>query len=47
VKKLADLGLVRVRQQNNMGHGIVQIVEPIADRLVTCGPISDRTFEPE
>jgi len=34
VKKLAEFGLVRVRQQNNPGHGIVQIVEPIADKLV-------------
>lgn len=34
VKKLAEFGLVRVRQQNNPGHGIVQIVEPIAGKLV-------------
>jgi predicted transcriptional regulator len=34
VKKLAEFGLVRVRQQNNPGHGIVQIVEPIAHKLV-------------
>jgi hypothetical protein len=34
VKKLAEFGLVRVRQQSNPGHGSVQIVEPIADRLV-------------
>jgi len=34
VKNVAKFGLVRLRQQNNPGHGIVQMVEPIADRLV-------------
>ena len=34
VKKLAEFGLVRVRRQNNLGHGIVQIVEPIVRKLV-------------
>jgi hypothetical protein len=27
-------GLVRVRQQSNPGHGIVQIAEPVARKLV-------------
>jgi hypothetical protein len=31
---VAEFGLVRVRQQNNPGHGIVQMVEPIAHKLV-------------
>jgi len=31
VNKLAEFCRVRVRQQNNPGHGIVQIAEPIAD----------------
>lgn len=34
VKKLAEFGLVRLRSENNPGHGIVQIVEAMADRLV-------------
>jgi predicted transcriptional regulator len=34
VNKLAEFGLVRLRQQNNPGHGIVQIVEPVARKLV-------------
>jgi predicted transcriptional regulator len=34
VKKLAGFGLVRLRQQNNPGHGIVQMVEPVAHKLV-------------
>jgi predicted transcriptional regulator len=34
VKKLSGLGLVRVRQQSNPGHGIVQIVEPVARKLI-------------
>jgi hypothetical protein len=33
-EKLAEFGLVRVRHENNPGHGIVQIVEPIAHKLV-------------
>jgi hypothetical protein len=32
VKKLAECGLVR--QQSNPGNGIVQIVEPVAHKLV-------------
>lgn len=34
MNRLAEFGLVRVRQQNNPGHGIVQMVEPVADKLV-------------
>lgn len=34
VKKLAELGLVRVRRENNPGHGRVQVVEAMADKLV-------------
>jgi len=34
VKLLAEFGLVRVRRQNNPGHRIVQMVEPVARRLV-------------
>jgi hypothetical protein len=39
VKKLAEFGLVRVRQQNNPGHGIVQMAHKLA-----CGRISDEVF---
>jgi hypothetical protein len=30
VQKLAEFGLLRMRQQNNPGRGTVQIVEPVA-----------------
>jgi len=33
VNKLKGLGLVRLRQQVNPGHGIVQIVEPVAQKI--------------
>ena len=33
VNQLMRLGLVRLREQTNPGHGVVQIVEPIADRI--------------
>src|SRR5277367_1098425 len=34
VKLLAGFGLLRVRPQKNPGHGIVQMVEPVAHKLV-------------
>ena len=34
VKKLASFGIVRMYQQPNPGHGIVQIVEAMADKLI-------------
>lgn len=34
VQKLAGLGLVRVRPESNPGHGIVQMVESVARKLV-------------
>ncbi len=33
VNKLRQLGLLRLREQVNPGHGLVQIVEPVARRL--------------
>lgn len=33
VNQLMRLGLVRLREQTNPGHGVVQIVEPIAERI--------------
>jgi predicted transcriptional regulator len=34
VQMLRGFGLLRLRKENNPGHGVVQIVEPVADRLV-------------
>lgn len=33
VKKLTEFGLLRLREQINPGHGIIQIVEPVARKL--------------
>ncbi|MGB9031567.1 MAG: HTH domain-containing protein [Acidobacteriaceae bacterium] len=33
VNQLKKLGLVRLRERTNPGHGIVQIVEPVAERI--------------
>lgn len=33
VNKLRGFGLVRLREQANPGHGIVQIVEPVARKI--------------
>jgi predicted transcriptional regulator len=33
VNKLKGLGLLRLREEVNPGHGIVQIVEPVAQKL--------------
>jgi predicted transcriptional regulator len=33
VNKLRKLGLIRLREEVNPGHGIVQIVEPIAQKI--------------
>jgi predicted transcriptional regulator len=33
VNKLKQFGLLRLREQINPGHGIVQIVEPVASRI--------------
>ena len=33
VKALASLGIVRVRKEVNPGHGLIGIVEPVADKL--------------
>ena len=33
VNKLKQFGLIRLREQVNPGHGIVQIVEPIAEKI--------------
>ena len=33
VNKLKGFGLVRLREQSNPGHGIVQIVEPVARKI--------------
>jgi predicted transcriptional regulator len=33
VNKLKKLGLIRLREQVNPGHGVVQIVEPIAQKI--------------
>ncbi len=31
--KLKKLGLLRLREQVNPGHGVVQIVEPVAEKF--------------
>jgi predicted transcriptional regulator len=33
VNKLKKLGLIRLREQVNPGHGVVQIVEPVAKKI--------------
>ncbi|MGD0732181.1 MAG: hypothetical protein ABR956_13045 [Terracidiphilus sp.] len=33
VNKLRALGLIRIREQVNPGHGVVQIVEPVAQKF--------------
>ena len=33
VNKLRQFGLLRLREQDNPGHGIVQIVEPVAKKI--------------
>ncbi len=33
VNKLRKLGLIRLREQVNPGHGVVQIVEPVAQKI--------------
>ena len=33
VNKLRELGLIRLREQVNPGHGVVQIVEPVARNI--------------
>lgn len=33
VNKLKALGLIRLREQVNPGHGVVQIVEPVAEKF--------------
>jgi predicted transcriptional regulator len=33
VNKLKGLGLIRLREQVNPGHGVVQIVEPVAEKF--------------
>ena len=33
VNTLRNLGLLRLREQINPGHGVLQIVEPVAQRL--------------
>jgi predicted transcriptional regulator len=33
VNKLRQFGLLRLREQVNPGHGVVQIVEPVAEKL--------------
>jgi len=33
VNKLRSFGLLRLREQVNPGHGVVQIVEPVAERF--------------
>jgi predicted transcriptional regulator len=33
VNKLRKLGLIRLREEVNPGHGIVQIVEPVASKI--------------
>jgi predicted transcriptional regulator len=33
VNKLKRFGLIRLREQVNPGHGVVQIVEPVAERF--------------
>ena len=32
VNKLKGFGLLRLREQVNPGHGVIQIVEPVAQR---------------
>ena len=33
VNKLRKFGLLRLREQVNPGHGVVQIVEPVAEKI--------------
>ncbi|MGA3101951.1 MAG: helix-turn-helix domain-containing protein [Terracidiphilus sp.] len=33
VNKLKQFGLIRLREETNRGHGIVQIVEPVAKKI--------------
>jgi predicted transcriptional regulator len=33
VNKLKSFGLIRLREQVNPGHGVVQIVEPVAQKF--------------
>ena len=33
VNKLKQFGLIRLREQTNPGHGVVQIVEPVAKKI--------------
>jgi len=33
VNKLKRIGLLRLREQINLGHGVVQIVEPVAQKF--------------
>ena len=33
VNKLKELGLLRLREEVNPGHGVVQIVEPLAQKF--------------
>jgi predicted transcriptional regulator len=33
VNKLKEFGLIRLREQVNPGHGVVQIVEPVAEKI--------------
>lgn len=33
VNKLKEYGLIRLREQVNPGHGVVQIVEPVAEKF--------------
>jgi predicted transcriptional regulator len=33
VNKLRSFGLIRLREQVNPGHGVIQIVEPVAQRF--------------
>jgi len=33
VNKLRKFGLIRLREQVNPGHGVVQIVEPVAEKV--------------
>ena len=41
VNRLRKFGLLRLREQVNPGHGIVQIVEPIAAKIETRVAIQD------
>jgi predicted transcriptional regulator len=33
VNKLQTFGLLRLREENNPGHGIMQIVEPVSSKF--------------